>query len=75
VGKVREDRAVVIAVSRGHEPTSRINADPDHADNQERTGKHGTGKVEIVARAVWQAPPHAGKNMEFLGDVSGHYDR
>jgi hypothetical protein len=40
-----------------------------------RTGKHGTGKVEIVARAVWQAPPHAGKNMEFLGDVSGHYDR
>jgi hypothetical protein len=55
--------------------SSRINADPDHASNQKRTGKHRTGKVEIAAGTIWQAPPHAGKHVKLLGDVSEHHDR
>ncbi len=51
-----------------------IKADPDHASDQKRTAKHGAGEIDVVARTVWQAPAHAGKQAERFGDVGEDHD-
>jgi len=54
---------------------SRIKADPDHASDNKRTAKYGAGKIEVVTGTVWQAPPHAGKQVKPFGDVDKDHDR
>ena len=53
---------------------SRTKADPDHASDHKRTAKYGTGKIEEVTGTVWQAPPHAGDQVEPFGDVRKDHD-
>jgi len=54
--------------------SSHIKADPDHASDQKRTAKYGNDKIEVVTGTVWQAPPHAGKEVEPFRDVGKDHD-
>ena|SRR6516162_5503170 len=70
---LRQIKAAGSGVQASPRP-SRIKADPDHASDQKRTAKYGTDKIEVVTGAVWQAPPHAEKQVEHFGDVGKDHD-
>jgi hypothetical protein len=53
----------------------RIKDDPDHASDQKRTAKRCNNEIKVVTGTVWQAPPHAGEQVEPFGDVSEHHNR
>jgi hypothetical protein len=54
--------------------SSPIKAD-QNASNQKRAAKHGTDEIEVMTGTVWQAPPHAGKQVEPFGEVSEDHNR
>jgi hypothetical protein len=53
------------------EPTK---ADRD-AHDQKDAAKHRADEIEIMTGTVWQATPHAGKQLEPFGDVGENHDR
>ena len=53
--------------------SSPIKAD-QNASNQKRASKHGTDEIEVVTGTVWQAPPHAGKQVERFGNMGKDHD-